>query len=205
MPNCDYYATPEDHGELLTWLFSEATCHVYELSSDFEKELKRFYSASEVLAQFERRYINGERWKSVDLQVYVIGASPPFSPRKVSLDPKSCGGATYRYAAEGWGLIQLYLERPTTGGLDSSHTNHFTQKRAEALATTMEARAEVAAWDFKAVTAFSSRLNRKIKALSVGKLGSRPVLSGALSVWQSGAPLLPYDNTSHSVVLRADA
>lgn len=203
MPNCDYYGTLEDHEELLGWLFSESACHVYELASGFEKELNRFSSASEVLAQFDRRYTNGERWKSVELQLYVIGASPPFSPRRVSLDPERCGGSTYRYAAEGWGLVQLYLQRPTSAGLDCSHTNHFTQKRAEALAT-MEERAKLAAWNFKAITAFSSRFNRKIKSLSVGKLESRPVLPGALSVFQSGIPLLPYKGTTHSVVFHAD-
>jgi hypothetical protein len=54
MPNCDVYATPEDHEHLLSWLFADATCHVYELASEFERPLKRFESAVDVMRQFER-------------------------------------------------------------------------------------------------------------------------------------------------------
>jgi hypothetical protein len=205
VPNCDFYATPDDHEEILGWLFAEKSCAVYELSSSFEREIFRFETPKEVLAQFDRRYTNGERWKSVHLQLYVFNAGPPFSPRRVPLDPKFCEGATFRYAAEGWGLVQLYLHRPTNKGLDSSHTNHFTQKRAEAVAATSEARAEVDAWDFNAITSFSSRLNHKIKSLSVGKIKSCPVLPGALELWKSGTSLLPFKLSDNSVALHADA
>ena len=53
MPNCDFYATPEDHEGLLTWLFAQQTCHVYELASRVEQPLRRFCSAQETLALFE--------------------------------------------------------------------------------------------------------------------------------------------------------
>ncbi|WP_306476576.1 hypothetical protein [Methyloversatilis sp.] len=205
MPNCDFYATIDDHKELLDWLFSERTCDVYELYSAFDTDLTKFSSASEVLAQFDRRYETGERWKSVELQLYVSGAGPAFEPRRVAVNPKFCNGATHRYAAEGWGLVQLYLSRPTQEGLDSSHTNHFTQKGAAAKAATDEARANVDSWDFKKITAFSSRLNRQIRNLSVGKLNSRPVLAGGLAIWQSGGSLRPFKTTDSSVTLHADA
>ncbi len=204
MPNCDFYGTIDDHRELLNWLFSERTCDIYELYSDFETELKKFPSAVEVLDQFDRRYVTGERWKSVELQLYVLGAGPVFQPRRVSVNPTLCDGATYRYMAQGWGLVQLYLHRPTQEGLESSHTNHFTQKGAVAKAATEEARAEVDSWDFKRITAFSSRLNRQIRNISVGKLNSRPVLAGGLKVWESGGSLCPYKPSDPSVTLHLD-
>src|SRR5690349_11289753 len=132
MPNCDFYAGVEDHEALLDWLFAEATCHVYELASDFEQPLKRFESSREVLSQFERRYPDGSVWHRVCLQLYVLSAGPPFSARRVSLDPAVCGGA------ETWA--------PVTG---------------------VEPGPE--AWDFAAVTAFSSRLNRQIRKRAVGR------------------------------------
>jgi hypothetical protein len=55
---------------------------VYELASDFEQPLKRFESSREVLRQFERQHSNGSVWHRVDLQVYVLGAGPPFSARR---------------------------------------------------------------------------------------------------------------------------
>lgn len=205
MPNCDFYANSEDHIDLLTWLFSEGTCHVYESYSDFETPLKRFFSSSEVIAQFDRQYATGEKWKNVHLQLHVTGAGPSLVPRRLSLNPTVCDGATYRYSAEGWGLVQLYLGGPTNKGLEDSHTNHNTQKRAEAWAPSIPSQSDVGLWDFKRITSFSSRLNRQVRKLSVGKLGSRAVLPGALKLWQSGVSLLPFKATDLAIKLHVDA
>lgn len=172
--------------------------------SDFETELKKFSSAIEVLDQFDRRYGTGERWRSVELQLYVLGAGPIFKPRRLSVNPKFCDGATYRYMAQGWGLVQLYLNRSTQEGLESSHTNHFTRNGAAAKAVTEEEHADVDSWDFKRITAFSLRLNRRIRSISVGKLNSRPVLAGGLKLWKSGGSLRPYKPSDPSVTLHVD-
>ena len=108
MPNCDFYATPDDHEHLLHWLFEEGACKVFELSSDFEQPLREFSTTNEVLTQFDRTYRTGEKWHTVHLQLYVIGASPPFVPRRVQLNPENCNGATFRYSADGWGLVQKF-------------------------------------------------------------------------------------------------
>lgn len=205
MPNCDFYATPEDHEVLLHCLFTESACRVFELSSDFEQPLKEFCSAGDVLSQFDRIYSTGKKWHTVHLQLYVLGACPPFAPRRVPLDPKACDGATFRYAADGWGLVQLYLAAATADGLNNSHTNHNSQKRAEAWAPTIPTMQDVGLWDFKKISAFSSRLNRQIKKLSVAKIGSRPILPGALKLWQEGASLLPFHHDNPTVILHADA
>jgi hypothetical protein len=192
MPNCDFYGTLEDHQGLLLWLFAEATCQVFELASDFGQPLKQFESADAVLRQFDLRSPIEERRKAVLLQLYVIGAGPKFTPRRVRLNPKACDGASFRYEAEGWGLVQLYLASATARGLENSHTNHNSRKRAEAWAPLYRKLADPLAWDFKRISSFSSRLNRQIKKMAIGKLGSRPVLPGALKVWKSGLPLWPY-------------
>ncbi len=202
MPNCDFYATPEDHEPLLSWLFADATCHVYELASEFEKPLKRFKSAVDVMNQFERRYPNGETWQ-VHLNLYVLGAGPAFEPRRVALDPSACGGATFRYAAEGWGLIQLYLSAPKADRLENSHTNHNSKTRAELWEPIRGVEPGSTAWDFARITAFSSRLNRQIRKRGVAKLGSRTVLAGALKLWESGVSLAPYVPGQHVLRLRA--
>lgn len=189
MPNCDYYATPEDHAQVLGWLFEQGECRVFELASDFEKPLTEFHTADEVCAQFDRVYSTGRKWDTVHLQLWVAGASPRFRPRRVRLDPKACDGATFRYLAEGWGLVQLYLGGITSAGLTHSHTNHNTLTRAKAWS--LDAAHELARWDFKKITSFSSRLNRYLEKLSVAKLNSRPVLPGAQQFRQTGETLLP--------------
>jgi hypothetical protein len=203
MPNCDFYATPQDHLPLLDWLFAEGTCKVFELSSAFDAPLKEFRCASEVLSEFSRVYTNGVAWHTVHLQLYVLGASPEFVSRRIGLDPKSCNGATFRYAADGWGLVQLYLTAPTADGLKNSHTNHFNPTGAEKWAQVRPEMDATALWDFKKIAAFSSRLNRKIKKLGVAKIGSRVLLPGALELWQAGTPLQPFNQTSATVILQA--
>jgi hypothetical protein len=192
MPNCDFYATPTDHRILLDWLFREQTCQVYELASAWEEPLRLFQTTEEVLSQFERTYVTGKRWTAIHLQLYVLGAGPGFEPRKVALNPEACNGATFRYGAAGWGLVQLYLESVSDNRLSNSHTNHGSQKRAETWATTVDDLDDPGRWDFARINSFSARLNRQIKKQSVAKLGSRPVLPGALALWDAGVALGPY-------------
>lgn len=201
MPNCDFYATQQDQLQLLDWLFAEKTCEVVELASAFDTPLETFHSASAVLAAFDRVSANGLPVYALQLQLYVTGASPPFRARRIDLDQDRCNGATFRYAADGWGLVQLHLARPAAHGLKNCHTNHFTQVAAEKLAPARPDMGTPEVWDFKKITAFSSRLNRKINDLSKASIGSRPVLPGAFDLWHSGIPLQPYDPASAIVTL----
>ena len=201
MPNCDFYATPEDHEHLLSWLFTDAACSVYELASDFEEPLKRFESAVDVMRQFERRYPNGEPWQ-VRLNLYVLGAGPAFEPRRITLDPSVCGGATFRYEAAGWGLVQLYLSAPRANRLENSHTNHNSRPRAERWEPIRGVESGSAAWDFARITAFSSRLNRQIKKRAVATIGGRAVLADALELWKGGVSLAPYVPGKHVLRMR---
>jgi hypothetical protein len=194
MPNCDFYATPDDHRALLDWLFAEGTCEVYELYSRFGQPLRRFDSTAQVMGLF------GEEPRSIYLQLRVLGASPPLVPRRVTLDPKACDGATFRYAANGWGLVQLYLGKVWRDKLQGSHTNHFSQKGACQCESVGDEEASVENWDFKRITAFSTRLNRTIRARAAGKLGSQAVLPGALALWEAGLDFPPYTNGSIELV-----
>lgn len=90
MPHCSFFGIPDDHAVLLKWLFDEGTCHVYESDSDPGRPLGRFLSSSQVITEFDRTYDTGEKLKKVHLNLYVLGASPPFVPRRVSLNPKAC-------------------------------------------------------------------------------------------------------------------
>lgn len=134
MPNCDFYGVRSDHEQLLAWLFREGTCEVYELGSDDERPLRQFRNPNDILSQFDRTYITGKKWDKLYLQLYVLGAGPPFVPQRVELDPRACCGAKFRYAAEGSGLVQLYLGTATGNGVSDSHTNHNTERGLRAWA-----------------------------------------------------------------------
>ncbi|MYM66778.1 hypothetical protein GTP45_08050 [Pseudoduganella sp. FT55W] len=201
MPNCDFYATAQDHAPLLDWLFADGMCRVFELSSQFEAPLKEFHSTEEVLAEFERVYTNGRQWHTVHLQLYVVGAGPSFVPKRVELDPEQCNGAKFRYEADGWGLVQLYLSRAAPDGLRNSHTNHFTATGAGKWAPVYQEKPSPEEWDFKKIAAFSTRLNRQIKKLSIAKIGSRAVFPCAVELWNEGVSLLPFNPASTQLTL----
>ena len=203
MPNCDFYAIPEDHRGILDWLLADGSCDLYELASDFEKPLRQFRSSEEVLQQFDRCHWSGERRTVVDLQLYVRGAGPPFVPKRIELNPKSCNSATYRYSAEGWGLIQLYLESLNLGTLEASHTNHFTLKGAKSWDTINTEKGPAEAWDFVRINSFSSKLNREIRKRGVAKVASRVILPGALKMWDEGIALSPWKPGEHQIERRS--
>ena len=205
MPNCDFYAVPEDHEQLLDWLLREGTCRIFELSSEFEMPLREFCTVKDVVSEFSRTYSNGDKWNTVHLQLYVLGAGPPFVPRRVPLDPRSCNGATFRFVAEGWGLVQLYLGALGKGGVKDSHTNHNSIKRAEAWAPVIPEMQSVELWDFKKIAAFSSRLNRQISKMGIAKIASRAVLPGALRLWEEGVSLLPFHHDGSVSLVRKNA
>jgi hypothetical protein len=202
MPNCDFYATPDDHRGILEWIFADGSCEVYELASEFEKPLRCFKTPEEVLGEFDRVLPNGKKQTMVLLQLYVIGAGPPFLPTRVGLDSKECGGATFRYCAEGWGLIQLYLGSLRDNLLEDSHTNHNTRRRAETWASTYPEFKNPDAWDFDKVSSYSFRLNREIRKRRVGKIRGRPILPGGMQIWDAGLPLWPYKPGEHELTER---
>ena len=201
MPNCEWYGTIEDNYPILDFIFLEGKCEVYENASDYGKLLKRFHSTEEVMNEFYKNYPNGSKWHSVFLQLYVIGSGPAFSARRIELRPDKCGGATHRFSADGWGLIQFYLHREFDSRLEASHSNHNSKKRAEKWATCNDM-GEPSAWDFESINSFSSRLNRFIRKHHSAKMGSRVVLLGALKLWNEGFRLSPYEPDLHCDTLK---
>jgi hypothetical protein len=99
-------------------------------------------------------------------------------------------GAKFRYDCRGWGLIQLYLGSLKGGLISNSHTNHNSETRARNWEPIIR-NGTVGAWDFRAVTRMSSRLNRFIRSRAKAKHGSRPILpkaheavtAGTASIW----------------------
>jgi hypothetical protein len=184
MPSCHFYGVPEDHLGLLEWLFTERTCHVYPLYSDPDTSLRRFESPEEIIAPFSRLYTTGERWHALYLGLYILDSGPPMQPIRVSLNPESCNGATFRYRLNGWTNVTLYLKAPNADQrLESCETNHATYKAALRW-NEFHPEENLDGWDFARINAFSGRLNRQIKKRSIGQWRSRPILPGAEPYWK---------------------
>lgn len=205
MPNCDFYGVSQDHEQLLDWLIRQKTCEIYELYSDYETPLRCFHTVDEVMSEFVRMHQSGNPRDSVHLQLNVLGAGPPLVPRRVLVDPKKCNGAAFRYVADGWGLVQLYLSGIGKDGIQNSSTNHASAKRAAAYAAANAQAHSAGSRDFRKVVAFSSRLNRRIRKMGVARIASRTVLPGALEAWERGVSLLPFTPSGSIQLVRSAA
>jgi len=173
MPNCDFYAVPADWLQVVQFIFTNQDWVLYELSSRPDCEVKVFHSVNEVKA-----LLQGED-ESFHFQLYSPAMGGLVQFRRIDFSPGAVPGKSFRYATEGFGLIEFYVSRPRNGKLRPSHTNHFSMKGAEDWAPI---RSEVASpnnWNWKHVTSMSNRLNRHIRSLGVAKHGSRAILQGA--------------------------
>lgn len=186
MPNCDWYGTVEDHRIILDFLFQEKNCLIYELYSDYEKPLKLFSNTNEIIEEFERTYPNNKKWNTIYLNIYAQGSGPKFKPRKIRLDPKKCQGATFRYSADGLGMIQLYLSVSEDGKLKNSHTNHNSFKRIEKWREFNFTSIFSKKWNFEIINKFSNKLVRKIRSMAYAKIGSRIITENAFLLWENG-------------------
>lgn len=139
---------------------------VFESYSEPGHELREFSAAVEVPRS--------------GLMLFVKGTGPEPLARRIDFASDAVSGKQFRYECEGWGLIQLDYGGPVRGQeLRWTHTNHNTAARAAVWAATIPRLGEPAAWDWAAITKGSSRLNRRIRRMAVGKIGSHPVLPHA--------------------------
>ena len=189
MPNCEFYGAPGDFEPILQFIFDELRCRVLEAYSDFDRELREF-SSIEDLARSTALGDCSKGWPSCYVMLWPVAASDQVRIRRIELSqPNDLG--TFRYCAEGWGVIVLQLGGLSDRGLHPSRTTHNSEKRAHKWADTGADRmGDPLAWDWKLVDRTSGRLNRRIRSLACGKIGSRPVLPAAQKVVDAGAHVL---------------
>ena len=175
MANLDFYALADDQRDILRFLFDETDVVIYELSSEFECEVRCFSSLRELEAVFQLGVYNG-----ASLQLWSPSVMEKPVPRRIELRYR---GHTFRYAVEGTGLIQLYFNGVQDGIIHHTHYGHWNEARA---------RAEQCAddCDWRALMRLSGRIQRHIRGkLASVKLCSRPVLHRAFAAVQQGANL----------------
>ena len=188
MPNCDFFAAGTDHQQLLAHVLTQGDADIYASDSKFGQPLRQFRSLSDFEEHFSITDWRIGATESILLQLYPHGAKGRFVARRIGPMPRSTD-KVYRYAAEGWGLVQLYLEPPRKGILRASHTNHNSVARAEAWSETIRYLGKPSAWDWQRVASFSRGLNRYIRKLAVAKVNSRVILPNAAALQKQGVEL----------------
>jgi hypothetical protein len=185
VPNCDFYAVGTDLTLVLDFVFEESGCRVFESYSTYGQELHEFRSSAEVGARNQLGVCAGTG-SSVSLELLAENSGKMIL-RRVTLDPSSCEGHTFRYRASGWGLIQLQLGGSSPKGILHSHTNHNTLKRAMSWEPTYrEVLGSALEWDWPLIERTSRRINSFIRKTAAEKLGSRPVLPEAAAAIRGG-------------------
>lgn len=178
MANLDFYASAEDQRDLLRFLFSETDIVIYELSSEFDQDVRVFRSLSEVEAVF---HLGDYRAGNLQLWLPCVMASPVIRRIELTKVP----GHSFRYAVEGAGLIQLYLDGVQDGIIYHTHYGHWNE--AGARQRSIHSADDC---DWQALVKLSGRIQRHIREkLASAKLYSRPVLRHALALVQQGAGL----------------
>lgn len=83
---------------------------VFEAYSAFEKDLRYFPTRESLRDLISEELATGDRHKSIYCFVHYSEAGGFIRKERITLDPKKCDGATFRYTSEGWGLIQFQLD-----------------------------------------------------------------------------------------------
>lgn len=184
MPNCDFYALAADLGALFDFIFEQPGWQLWELTSPGEQPLRSFATTGELRAAFPS-VVKVTAAHHFHLYAPEMGGS--VTHRRIELPPGAVPGATFRYASEGWGLIQLYTGALRDAHLSACHTNHNSERRALTWATHSPTFAPPSVWNWSAVGRISGRLNRFIRGIAAGKRASRPILPAAFDAFDAGA------------------
>lgn len=186
--NYNFYASRTDKLELLEFIFKETDLQVFDLSSLYGKEICEYKRLADISSKFDLEH--GNKF-AVTFQLWSPRhkGKPVF--RKIKLDPKRCEGNTFRYATDGWGLIQLYFGGLANNQLSQSHIGHFSEKRALKLEEHNSLNGKIDAWDWSEIQKTSSLLKRYIHhKLAIKKQGNLGILSAAEELVAKGVKLV---------------
>jgi hypothetical protein len=119
----DFYALGDDLRRLFQFLYAETDIVVYELGSKPDQDARRFSSLEELEAAFS---LGAYRAGHLQLWSASVMARPVI--RRVEL---KVPGQSFRYAVEGPGLIQLYLDGRREGVIYHTHYGHWNEAGAK--------------------------------------------------------------------------
>jgi len=186
MPQCDFYAFGADFTPILEFVFAQRGWVLVESASRNDLPLRRFESTTEVLAAFDLGR------ETAHLLLHAPESRGSIRERRITYEPVYArrSGAIGRTDANGWGLIQLYLDPGSPELIGRSFSNCHTESSARVKEFAyVDQLGPVNDWDMAEVKRASERLNRQIRRLGVRKEGSAAVLPMAAQLTEAGADL----------------
>jgi len=180
----NFWADAGDTVSIFEWVFADGL-QVYDLTSNLGENVRGFKAVDDLAKSFD---LSAERKSQLTFQLWSPrhGGKPIF--RKVSLDPIYCDGHTFRYATEGYGMIQLYLGGIRRNSLARSTLSHMSERRATLFEVDRPSELGKASdWNWKEIQRTSRRLKYQIhERMAVEKIGGFGILAGAKSLFDRG-------------------
>jgi hypothetical protein len=185
--NYDFFANKQDKITVLDFIFNSTELQVFDHYSPFGQEISQYKSTAEIISHFE---LEKGRQSAVTFNLWAHNFGGKARYQRVKLNPKYCNGHTYRYATEGWGLIQLYFGGLEGNTLFHSHIGHFNEAGALKSEGINKENGQVSLWNWKVIEQTSGKLKYQIhNKMSIRKIGSCGVLEGAENLSKDGVKL----------------
>lgn len=156
----DFFADESDKIKILEFIFNQTDLQVFDLYSELGQNICKYENIEDITSKFDLK--NGAN-PTLNFNLWSPKHGGQIVFRKVKLDPKYCNGHTFRYATEGWGLIQLYFGGLKNNQLTKSHIGHFNEKGALKWASMGDFKGKVSDWDWKAIQVTSRKLKYHIQ------------------------------------------
>jgi hypothetical protein len=179
MANLDFFAIREDLLSVLTFLYTETDCVVFESYSRYDQELRQFTSIAEIDAAHPIGEDPRGNGVAILLQLHSPSVARPPRIKRIGL---KLPGHSFRYCVESAGLMQLYLGGICDCFITQSHFGHWneTGARQRCIFPADEV-------DWARQRSLSGKIQRHIKNhLSQAKTQARYVLFHAFSAMQVG-------------------
>jgi len=177
MANLDFYALGDDLRDLIRFILAETDIIIFEHSSKFDCEVRQFRSLSDLEAVFQ---LGSYRAGYLQLWSPSVMAQPVIRRTELTSVP----GHKFKYAVEGSGLIQLYLNGVQDGIIHHTHYGHWNEAGARQRSIHL-----AEACDWSALAKLSGRIQRYVRKYAVAKLYARPILHHAFDAIQQGSGL----------------
>lgn len=180
MANLDFFAVRDDMLSLLSFIYSETDCMVFESYSRYDTELRQFTS----IAQLDAAYPIGDDPHGKGYAILLQLHSPSVAaPPKITRFSLSVRGYSFRYCVESAGLMQLYFGGASGNFISQSHFGHWNE--AGAKQRCIFPLGEV---NWVLQRTLSGKIQRQIKnRSSSAKFQSRYVMAHAFSDLQRGS------------------
>ena len=183
----DFFADGSDKIELLNYIFQETDLQIFDSYSPFDQEIRSYQKTEEIISNFDLE--SGGQF-AVTFQIWSPNFQGKVNFKKIELDQKRVKGYKFRYATEGWGLIQLYFGGLQNNILYHSHIGHQSEKRASAWENTNPTMGKAIEWDWKEIASTSRKLKYHIhNKMAVRKIGANGILKGAQKLSEQGTIL----------------